>query len=114
MINIILAFDKSNRLIELKSKGHADYNNSGKDIVCSAVSVYIINTINTLTKIVKVEEFIDFKMDSGYVDLHINYEGMTNKEIESTLLILDSLKLALESINESYEKYISVEYKEVR
>ncbi|MDL2310510.1 ribosomal-processing cysteine protease Prp [Peptostreptococcaceae bacterium OttesenSCG-928-C18] len=114
MIKVVLTLDDDNRLIKLKSKGHAQFDNSGKDIVCSAVSVYLINTINTLTEIVKVKKFMNYEINSGYTKLEVDYNGMTNKEVEKTLLILDSLKLALNSIKDTYNEYISVEYEEVR
>ena len=114
MIEIVLTLDKDDRIIKLKSKGHAEFEDSGKDIVCSAVSVYFINTINTLTELVKVEKFINYEIGSNYTKLEIDYKGMTSKEIESTSLILNSLKLALNSIKDTYNEYISVEYEEVR
>ncbi|WP_100065083.1 ribosomal-processing cysteine protease Prp [Miniphocaeibacter massiliensis] len=114
MIEIVLTLDKDDRIIEIKSKGHAEFDESGKDIVCSAVSVYFINSINTLTEIVKVEKFIDYEIDNNISKLKIRYEGMTSKEVESTSLILNSLKLALNSIKDTYNEYISVEYEEVR
>ena len=114
MINIKMFFDSKKRIKKIVSIGHGEYDNSGKDIVCSAVSVYLINTINTLTEILKLENYIEYTVDYGDYELIIDYNNMTGEEVEKTVIILESLKLALISIKESYEKYINVEFEEVR
>ena len=114
MINITMTLDSHNRVVKVESKGHGEFAEYGKDIVCSAVSVYLINTINTLTDILDVEDSIDYSIDEGFYELEIDYENMKKSKMAFVVLILDSLKLALVSIKENYNKYISVEYREVR
>ena len=36
------------RVISVNTKGHAGFAKRGKDIVCSAVSVLLINTVNSI------------------------------------------------------------------
>ncbi|QQK07157.1 ribosomal-processing cysteine protease Prp [Miniphocaeibacter halophilus] len=114
MINIKMTIDSNNRIIKVESKGHGEYDDSGKDIVCSAVSVYLINTINTLTEILKISNSIEYSVDYGLYNLVIDYNNMPEETIRQTVLIMNSLKLALSSIEENYNEYISVEYEEVR
>lgn len=114
MINIELTTDSNKRIIKVESIGHGDYDTYGKDIVCSAVSVYLINTINTLEEIIKVGSNINYNIDSGFYILNVNYESMDNNNAKDVELILNSLKLALESIKKEYKKYISLVYKEVQ
>lgn len=114
MINITLTVDSHKRVVKVESKGHGEYAEYGKDIVCSAVSVYLINTINTLTEILDVEESINYIIDDGFYDLNIDYKNIEESKREFVVLILNSLKLALESLQENYEQYISVNYREVR
>ncbi|HHX70038.1 MAG: ribosomal-processing cysteine protease Prp [Miniphocaeibacter sp.] len=114
MINIKMTIDSNNRIKKVESRGHGEYDDSGKDIVCSAVSVYLINTINTLTEILKISDNIEYSVDYGFYNLTINYNTMAEENIRQTVLIMDSLKLALKSIEENYNEYISVEYEEVR
>jgi len=42
MIEVI--FKKNNKLIKFSSKGHANFNENGRDLICSAVSSIIIGT----------------------------------------------------------------------
>lgn len=114
MINIKMLLDSNKYIVRVESKGHGEYDNSGKDIVCSAVSVYLINTINTFTDILKLEKFIKYSVDYGKYKLTIDYNNMTKNELEKAVVIMESLKLALISIEDNYKEYINVEFEEVR
>ncbi len=114
MIRVKMTLDSSNRVTKVKSEGHGEYDDSGKDIVCSAVSVYLINTINTLTDVLKINENIKYFLDYGIYELNIDYNNMIEEKINGTILILESLKLALKSIEDGYGEYINVEYEEVQ
>ena len=93
---------------QIKAFGHAEYNDYGKDIVCAAVSVLIINTANSLEK---------FTNDLITAETH--EDGTTEilvKEHPSkeAILLIDSLILGLDGIRNQYgKKYLSVDYKEV-
>ena len=39
---------RNGNYLEFVSKGHAGYAEEGQDIVCAAVSVLVINTVNSL------------------------------------------------------------------
>jgi len=77
------------------SRGHAGYAEAGNDIICSAVSVLLINTVNS------VETFTDDAFtvdeDDGYLCLKL-----TGEVSDKTSLLLDSLSLGLHSIEETY------------
>ncbi len=104
----ILIFKHNNEYSQLKAFGHAEFDDYGKDIVCSAVSVLIINTANSL------ERFTD---DLILAETH--EDGTTEillKEHPSkeAVLLMNSLILGLEGIQNQYgKKYLSVDYKEV-
>ena len=42
---------RNGNYLEFVSKGHAGYAEEGQDIVCAAVSVLVINTVNSLEDI---------------------------------------------------------------
>ena len=66
--------------------GHAGYDDIGKDIVCAAVSVLVINTLNS------IERFTDDKTscvsdeNSGTVEFRFNIED--SEEYESYIDII--------------------------
>ncbi len=98
----------NNEYSQIKAFGHAEYDDYGKDIICSAVSVLVINTANSLEK---------FTEDLILAETH--KDGTTEillKEHPSkeAVLLIDSLILGLEGIRNQYgKKYLSVDYKEV-
>ena len=99
---------RNGNYLEFVSKGHAGYAEEGQDIVCAAVSVLIINTVNSLEKF--TEEQIEAEADEGYVSIHFK----TNPNTEHGKLLMDSLILGLTEIEHSYNnRYLTVRVKEV-
>ena len=80
-------------------KGHAGYDEYGKDIVCAAVSVLVINTINS------IETFTEdvFELNTDEVSGLIEFEVVSDISDE-THLLLDSLLLGLQGIEADYGK----------
>ena len=54
--------------LEFVSKGHAGYAEEGQDIVCAAVSVLVINTVNSLETF--TDDQFEVQEDDGYVSFH--------------------------------------------
>ena len=107
MIRILIS-KHNNEYSNLKAFGHAEYDDYGKDIVCSAVSVLIINTANSLEKFTD-----DLIMAQTHEDgtTEIILKEHPSKDAE---LLMNSLILGLEGIQNQYgKKYLSVDYKEV-
>ena len=98
----------NNEYSQIKAFGHAEYDDYGKDIVCAAVSVLIINAANSLEKFTN-----DLIMAETHEDGTTEILLMEHPSKEAVLLI-DSLILGLEEIRNQYgKKYLSVDYKEV-
>lgn len=106
MIDVSVDKDSGN-YISITTTGHALYDISGKDIVCAAVSVLIINTINSLERFTGVDLSIDSNQDKGYINCVIN-----NPDDESNLLI-KSMILGLTSIKDTYSSYVQINIREV-
>ena len=109
MIKVNFLKKENGEILGFSVIGHAGYAENGKDIVCSAVSALVINTINSIDQLTGDE----IKVNSD------EYEGLIELEILSpisneTKLLIESLILGINSIKESNnEKYISVFFKEV-
>ena len=87
--------------------GHAEFDDSGRDIVCSAVSMLVINTVNSLDAFTESEIDIETNDEKGYINCYIK-----NPTPESELL-MKSLVLGLEGVKDSYSEYVQIYYKEV-
>ena len=89
------------------SSGHAGYADDGYDIICAAVSVLTVNTINSIETF--TGDPFSVRQEDGLVELVL--EGTVS---EKTSLLLDSLIFGLLDIQEEYgEPYITICYKEV-
>ncbi len=83
-------------------KGHAGYDDSGKDIVCAAVSTACIMTANLIDKLDLRYNILDLVCDEGYFRLQVKKD---NSVISS---IIDNLNESLDSLQKEYPKYIKI------
>ncbi len=87
-------------------EGHAEFNDSGKDIVCAAVSMLVINTGNSL------EAFTDNKLVSSDCG-KISWTFVDTPD-EKGVLLMDSLCLGLAETEKRYgKKYLRLIIEEV-
>jgi|SRR5690625_4754809 len=104
MIESYFIFDKENiKTIEIS--GHAEYDESGKDIVCAAVSTAIIVTANAIN-LVGFNDHIELVIEEGYFKLKVNKEN----NILNKLLI--NLDYTLHDLEKQYPKYIKYQKEE--
>ena len=93
----------------LTCSGHAGYGKRGSDIVCAALSVLVINTLNSLEELCKLP--LDLKTDEGSGLIACSFP---EKMDEKAVLLLDSLALGCVSIEKQYGgKYCKVKFEEV-
>jgi len=103
----ITVFIKDNKYTGICSEGHAGYADTGEDIVCAAVSVLLINTLNSIEAFT-ADDF-DGKQDDGYLDFHI-----ADPISDAAQLLMQSLVLGLTDIQKTYGKtHIKIVTKEV-
>ncbi len=90
--------------------GHAGYAEAGSDIVCAAVSMLAINTVNSIELFTTDRIIANTDNEKGL--LTCSFEGEVSSE--STLLI-DSLLLGLKEVERTYtdKTYIKISMKEV-
>jgi uncharacterized protein YsxB (DUF464 family) len=89
--------------------GHSGYATSGEDIVCAAISVLVITTINSLEVLAKEKMTVKEDERSGFIDCQFNHSIN-----EKSKLLIDSMILGLESIAEQYgKKFLRLKFEEV-
>ena len=109
MIRITIYQNKQNKCIGFRSEGHAQYDGQGQDIVCAAVSMLVINTVNSIETLTK-DKFVLDAEESGYIDYRI--KGEPTKE---AALLLNSMILGLTGMEEdkNYRDYVDIIFEEV-
>ena len=89
--------------------GHSGYADAGEDIVCAAISVLVINTINSLDQLAGQKIKLVTNEEEGLIDCR--FEKNIN---EKSKLLLDSMVLGLGEIKKQYGKtFIDLTFEEV-
>ena len=89
--------------------GHAEYNLKGPDILCSAVSALVINTINALDELAGEQFETVTNEETGFIKC-----DFPNPLQEKSIFLLDAMVFGLENLSKSYgRKYLLVKFEEV-
>ncbi len=105
MIRIKLT-KKDNVIEKVEIKGHADYADYGKDVVCSAVSSI------ACTALLGLIEFSSRKFKYIKKDGHISFavpEAESQEERIRTEAILKTMELGLRDIQKGYSAFVKME-----
>ena len=108
MIKVTIYQNSEQKISGFDLLGHAGYAETGSDIVCAAVSALAQNTVNSIEAFNQDSFTAEVDEENGglYVKLEPGYS-------EKTGLLLDSLILGLQGIEEEYMEYVDVIFKEV-
>ena len=110
MIKISIYRNHNNECVGFRTIGHAGAGEYGQDIVCSAVSILVINTINSIEAFTDADLVCDAGEEEGMIDFRI--ESKPTKETE---LLMNSMILGLQSMEDSseYSEYLDIIFEEV-
>ena len=110
MIKITVYKNQKHVYVGFDIEGHAGFHEEGKDIVCAAVSVLVINTINSIERFTADITSSLSQEDSGRIEFRFQ-----NSPSHDAKLLLDSMILGLEEIEENseYQSYIDIIFEEV-
>ncbi len=108
MTQVTIYTNELDEIVGFKADGHAGYDDSGYDIVCAAISVLTINTVNA------IEAYADDRTSliTDETEGVIEYKLLDRPTAEATLL-LNTMVLGLESMVQNYENYIDLKFEEV-
>jgi uncharacterized protein YsxB (DUF464 family) len=108
MINVTVYRDSSHHYRGFRCEGHAGYADSGEDIVCSAVSVLVFNTINAIDQLTEDAYELGTDPDTGLVDV-----SFPENLHHDAALLMKAMVMGLASIEENYSDFIHFEIEEV-
>ena len=108
MISVIISRQGTD-IKQIDLSGHAGFADEGEDIVCSAVSILVINTFNSIERFTDDDFRLDAAGDGGDMSM-VFFEKLSDR----SQLLLDSMILGLDEIQKQYgDNFISLEFKEV-
>ncbi len=108
MTQVTIYKNELDECVGFKAYGHAGYDEEGYDIVCAAISILTINTINAIDSFTDDRTSVVSDEDEGCID----YRLLDRPSKEATLL-LDTMVLGLETMVANYENYIDLKFEEV-
>lgn len=109
MTEITIIKSKNGEYKRVTCKGHAGFDSSGKDIVCSAISILVINTINSLDVLTDTRIEVNSDQEKGLIDC--SFPAVPD---EKGTLLLDSMVLGLKGVVSEYGgRYLKLKFKEV-
>jgi uncharacterized protein YsxB (DUF464 family) len=100
-----LFYRREGNLIGFSVSGHAGYADSGQDIVCAAVTSAVEMTSNGITEIAREKATVN--VNENEVQLKVEKSSAENA------LLLQSMRLQLELLQEQFPKNIRIQDMEV-
>ena len=96
MIKINVKKDKG-RYFGFTCKGHAEYAEYGSDIVCSAISILVINTINSIESFTDCSLSVSDEEKTG--EIRVEFPDGSD---EKASLLMDAMLICIRSVEEQY------------
>ena len=98
---IKVSINKENNIVNnITIKGHANFDDYGKDIVCASVSSIVITSINAILRI--DENSIDYQEEEGLVIIDIK------KHTNVIDILIDNMIDLLNQLENKYNKNIKI------
>ena len=97
MIVAEIGRDPKGKIIEFSVRNH------GESYVCSAVSMLVLNTVNSIEKLTEQDFFCEFNENGGRVEF-----TLTSPQTREAGILLDAMLLGLRSVQEQYPDEINL------
>ena len=110
MTHVTIFRNEDKECVGFQIEDHAGYADQGEDIVCAAISMLVINTINSIEVFAEDEVSLISDEENAMISYHLMKSP--SKEAE---LLLNSMILGLQNMvdDENYTEYIDLTFEEV-
>lgn len=101
MIIVNIKKNSNKEICQIEASGHAEFDEKGKDIVCSAVSAILIGGLNSINNI----DNYDILKKEGYLSLKLK-ENISNTYEDK--IVLNTIYIQLKTVENGYKKFIKI------
>ena len=110
MTRVTIYKNSKNECVGFQALGHAGYADEGEDIVCAAISILTINTMNA------IETFTNATTSLIQDEEQAKIEFKVTNSTRETALLLNAMVLGLETVakDKNYADYIDLKFEEVQ
>ena len=111
MIHVAIYQNENKECVGFRTEGHAGYSEKGSDIVCAAVSVLVLNTINAIERYAKDPCSVINNDEVGLIAYYL-VNGYPSADAG---LLLNTMILGLVNMadDDNYAEYIDLTFEEV-
>lgn len=115
MIEIIVSKNTFNCIVGVEIKGHANQEEYGKDIVCSAISTLGFTLINATQRVARLQsdQYHYTIEEDGELTFHFEYMNLSSAEQVAMDIVTRTIETGFIGVMNEYKKYIHIMYKEV-
>lgn len=110
MIKININRNKENDIVYFSVKGHADFDEFGKDIVCASISILSQTAVLALYEVANID--VTYEMDEGWLLCQIP-DNIDVRQREKANIIIDTMLIGIKGTIEMYPEYIKLQDEEV-
>lgn len=109
MIHAYFKRNEENKIVSFEVTGHAESGAYGTDIVCAGVSSLTIGITNSLSILGEFTPLVEVndEVEGGYLYVELPLE-ISEKQLSTAQILLESLLLSLKSIAEEYPNYVKL------
>jgi uncharacterized protein YsxB (DUF464 family) len=104
MTEIEIYRDADGRITAFRSRGHAEYEDEGKDIICAGVSALVQTAVLGLEEYLKLSPYVE--QEKGRLYCKLERDIFLNRETDA---ILHTMVLGLKALEREYPKHLKVE-----
>ncbi len=105
MIKVMIERDQKTDIIRFSVRGHADFVEYEKDVVCAGVSAIVQSSLIGLIKYVGLE--VDFQREKGKMDCTLP-SGISSGKRKEANAILESMVLGIHMIEDVYKENVII------
>ena len=109
MTKVTIYKNLENECVGFRAFGHAGYTVEGEDIVCAAISILTINTMNAIETYTDAQASFISDDEQGMIDFRLE------RSTKEATLLLDTMVLGLQTMadDDDYADYIDLKFEEV-
>ncbi len=109
MVSVIAVKNRKNEYVGFTCSGHAGYDEHGRDIVCAALSMLVINTVNAIDALTDCRMTVTTDETDG--EIEVIFPDAASKDAG---LLIEAMLLGIRGVIEEYgSAYATLTMKEV-
>ncbi|WP_203361610.1 ribosomal-processing cysteine protease Prp [Bacillus sp. REN10] len=107
MIRVNISKLPSGKISSFTMKGHAEFAEHGKDLVCAAATAVSFGALNAILSLTEADLQIDQGKEGGFLRCVVP-ENLSESEQEKVQLLLEGMIVSLQTIERDYGEYIKI------